>query len=200
MGKELEKEGGTRGIRGTHQSEVRCGYFARRVHGQRRRKYRQKKPRGGSARRVELAPALKPRGSERRLRFEKEPRRELGERRIFPRHCRANTSSQPHLFAYRAAQAVPCSGRLITQACRVSWPVRLVKRPGGFRMRGVDILPNMASAVGPSRAARVDRDSARRGRRGSAGPCALSVQPAGRRASAPLRSGRRRPPPAPLLT
>ena len=84
------------------------------------------------------------------------------------------------------------------KCARLSWPVRPAERTRGLPIRGVEILPDMASAAGPSRTVRVDRDGARRRRCGPAGRCAASVQPAGRRASASLRSGGRRPPPPPL--
>ena len=84
------------------------------------------------------------------------------------------------------------------KCARLSWPVRPAERTRGLPIRGVEILPDMASAAGPSRTVRVDRDGARRRRCGPAGRCAASVQAAGCRASASLRSAGRRPPPSPL--
>lgn len=76
------------------------------------------------------------------------------------------------------------------KCARLSWPFRPAERTRGLPIRGVEILPDMASAAGPSRTVRVDRDGARRRRCGPAGRCAASVQPAGRRASASLKKRR----------
>ena len=84
---------------------------------------------------------------------------------------------------FRAQVWSPC------KCARLSWPVRPAERTRGLPIRGVEILPDMAPAAGPSRTVRVDRDGARRRRCGPAGRCAASVQPAGRQASASLRSG-----------
>ena len=60
---------------------------------------------------------------------------------------RREASSLPHSNAYQPRKPFGAQVRSSRKRARVSWPVRPAKRPGGIRMPGVDILPNMASAA-----------------------------------------------------